>query len=139
VSDRIKLWSDSLEQLEQEKDGLHQIDSETEKFYYPIHAEKGKMYPLNLIFLLDIHEHPNVVFQELTGAEKVLALRNEIYRLEYLHGMPENESVYFRNIFSIANNTKMIKIVRPLEISIEAMMAVLKENIELSLNLKTRV
>ena len=119
MSDRIKLWNDSLRQLNQNQEGLHKIDPETEKFYYPLEPYQNATYPLNHIFLLEIHEKPAIVFQKIEGAEKVIALRNEIYRLEYLHGMPENERLYFEKLVQISRNTKITRLLRPKNIPIE--------------------
>ena len=129
MSDRIKLWSDSLEQLTLVKDGLHQIDSETEKFYFPINSDKGKIVPLHQIFLLGIHDEPEVKFRELTGIEKFTALRNEIYRWEYLKGMPECEKEYFKQITCISKEVRVAKVLRPKEIGIEQFCGTLEEYI----------
>ena len=104
MSDRIKLWEDSLKQLNQNKADLHKIDPETEKFYYPLESYKDSTFRLNHIFLLEKHDRSNIDFQEIEGAEKIMALRKEIYRLEYMQGMPENEAFYFKNLVEISNN-----------------------------------
>ena len=119
MSDRIKLWSDSLEQLTQVKNGLHQIDPETEKFYFPMNSDKGKIVPLHQIFLLGIHDEPEVKFREVTGIEKFTALRNEIYRWEYLEGMPKCEKEYFEQITCISKEVRVAKVLRPKEIGIK--------------------
>lgn len=119
MSDRIKLWEDSLLQLNKDKKGLHKIDPETEKFYFPLNSYKKSTYPLNHIFLISFHENIGIEFQELKGAEKVTALRQEIYRLEYLNGMPENEVFYFNKLVEISNSIKITKLFRPKNIPIE--------------------
>jgi hypothetical protein len=119
MSDRIKLWEDSLKQLNQNKEGLHKIDPDTEKFYYPLNSYKDSTFMLNHIFLIEIHEKSTIAFQEIKGAEKVTALRNEIYRLEYLQGMPENESLYFEKLVQISKKIKITKLYRPKDILIE--------------------
>ncbi len=119
MSDRIKLWGDSLEQLKQEKDGLHQIDHETEKFYYPMDSDKGTVFPLNQIFLLAKHTLPEVKFEELAGVEKFTSLRNEIYRWEFLQGMPQTEASYFSALALISQSVKVCKVFRPEVIHID--------------------
>jgi hypothetical protein len=119
MSERIKLWEDSLKQLNQNKEGLHKIDPDTEKFYYPLNSYKDSTFMLNHIFLIEIHEKSTINFQEIKGAEKVTALRNEIYRLEYMHGMPENESLYFEKLVQISKKIKITKLYRPKDILIE--------------------
>lgn len=119
ISDRIKLWKDSLNQLNQKQEGLHQIDPETEKYYYPLSSHKESTHMLHHIFLIGIHEQSTIDFQEVEGAEKVIALRREIYRLEYMQGMPENEASYFENLVQISKNIKITRLMRPKEIPIE--------------------
>ena len=118
MSDRIKLWADSLEQLKQEKKGLHQIDAETEKFFFPMIHDKGETHSLHQVFLLAIHDHLEVKFQEITGIEKFTALRNEIYRSEYLLGMQESEPAYFNQIACLSKDISVIKVLRPKNITI---------------------
>ena len=130
MSDRIKLWEDSLRQLNQSKEDLHKIDPETEKFYYPLESYRKSSFRLNHIFLIELHEKSDVSFQEIKGSEKVTALRNEIYRLEYLHGMPENEALYFKNLVEISKNIKITKLFRPMDIPIEKTQHQLKEYLE---------
>ena len=130
MSDRIKLWEDSLKQLNQNKEGLHKIDPETEKFYYPLKSYKDSTFMLNQIFLIEIHEESTIVFQEIKGAEKVTALRNEIYRLEYLDGMPENEAFYFKKLVEVSKSTKITKLFRPKDIPIEQTQHQLKKYLQ---------
>jgi serine kinase of HPr protein (carbohydrate metabolism regulator) len=119
MSDRIKLWDDSLKQLKQDREGLHKINPELEKFYYPLKPYKDSTYMLHHIFLIEIHEKSTILFQEITGAEKVIALRKEIYRLEYIQGMPENEGFYFKNLAEVSKNIKITKLFRPKNVPIE--------------------
>jgi len=127
LSDRIKLWSDSLEQLKQTQEGLHQIDPGTEKFYFPMEADKGNTHPLHQIFLLEIHDQPEVKFEEIIGIEKFTALRNEIYRWEYLEGMPECEACYFNQLTSIGKEVRITKVFRPTGIGIDQFCSQIEE------------
>lgn len=127
MSDRIKLWADSLKQLKQDKTGLHQIDAETEKFFFPMNPDESVTFPLHQVFLLGIHDHSKVKFQEITGIEKFTAIRDEIYRPEYLLGMPECEPAYFNQITCISNKISVIKVLRPKNIEIEQFYFCLKE------------
>ncbi len=127
MSDRIKLWEDSLKQLNQSKADLHKIDPETEKFYYPLESYKDSTFRLNHIFLLEKHDRSNIDFQGIEGAEKIMALRKEIYRLEYMQGMPENEAYYFKNLVEISKNITITKLYRPKDIAIEQTQQQLKK------------
>jgi hypothetical protein len=119
MSDRIKLWSDSLKQLKQAEEKLQRIYPEYDKFYYNIDQGKNTLFPLSLILIIEIHDSVDVKFRELSGSEKFEALRNEIYRHEYLQGMNENEKSYFRQLIDISEKTKITTVFRPSEIKID--------------------
>jgi hypothetical protein len=119
ISDRIKLWSDSLQQLNQKEEELVRIMPEREKFYFPMESDKGEEVALDHVFVLQIHDKPTVKIQELKGVEKFTALRNEIYRKEFLQGMPESEAVYLTQLIAISQTVKITKVYRPADISIE--------------------
>ena len=119
MSDRIKLWEDSLNQLSQSKESLRRIDPETEKFYFPLFSHKESHFALDHIFLLEIHDSPSISIKEVDGVEKIMALRKEIYRLEYMFGMPENESSFFKDLTAMCNFTKVTKLSRPKQIPIQ--------------------
>jgi hypothetical protein len=119
ISDHIKLWGDSLKQLKQKEDGLQRIDPVTDKFYYHIDQGKSITFPLDYVFVLDLYDKNEVECTILYGSEKFAALRNEIYRYEYLQGMPENEAVYFQQLIEISRGVEIARIVRPSNITIE--------------------
>ncbi|MFV9483980.1 hypothetical protein ACNI3T_09080 [Christiangramia sp. ASW11-125] len=119
MSDRIKLWEDSLKQLSQSKESLRKIDPETEKFYFPLASYTKSHFTLDHIFLLDIHDNPSISIKEMDGVEKIMTFRKEIYRLEYMFGMPENEPSFFNNLTAMCNFTKVTKLSRPKHIPIQ--------------------
>jgi len=129
LSDRIKLWNDSLEQLNLSTDGLLKIDFENEKFYLPVESEKPDFFLLEKIFVLEIHDKTAVEFQQIKGAEKVTIIRNQIYRMEYLQGMPENESIFFEYLVNISNHVTITLVKRPAKIPIQQLMVLLKKYI----------
>ena len=118
LSDRMKLWADTLKQLEKEVDGLTNIHRRTDKFYLPMERAPGDFFRPDLVLLIEVKEYGDADFSEVTGAGQFTALRAEIYRPEYLPGMPENEQAYFETILAVCRNTRMIRITRPAEISI---------------------
>ncbi len=130
ISDRIKLWDDSLVQLKKNKNGLYKIGPETPKYYFPMQSDKGNLHTLHQIFLLEIHEQKNVLFQAVVGINKYVALRKEIYRKEYMLGMAASEGYYFKQITAISNQVKITKVYRPKNIQIEDFCSILKEFIQ---------
>jgi hypothetical protein len=129
LSDRIKLWGDTLKQLEKKEDGLHRIYPDTEKFYYPLDNVTGSTYKLDQVYILEITDTESVEIEELSGSSKFIAMRSEIYRQEYLKGMPENEPVYFRNLVEISSCVRVFRVKRPGEILIRQLMDAVKKNI----------
>ena len=129
LSDRIKLWDDSLAQLNLTKNGLTKIDRDSEKFYLSLDAEKKDSFPLRQLFVIEIHEKKGTEFREIRGAEKLTIIRNQIYRLEYLQGMPQNESAYFHNLVDISNAVKITLVKRHVDISILHLMDLIKNYI----------
>jgi hypothetical protein len=119
MSDRIKLWSDSLRQLNKQEEGLQRIYSETDKYYYHFGKSENVTFPLNMILILETHENATVRSFPVSGTSGFASLRNEIYRHEYLHGMPENERIYFGQLVDICSEVKVGRIYRPREITIE--------------------
>ncbi len=130
LSDRIKLWDDTLLQLNLQKEGLEKIDSDAEKFYFPMEGSKLDQYPLSRIFILEIHDASTTEFEEIKGAEKLTSIRNEIYRLEYLQGMPQNESAFFKTLVQVSN-IAVTRVKRPIEIPVRQLMELMKKQIAL--------
>jgi hypothetical protein len=131
LSDRIKLWADSLIQLGHELNGLNRIDNETDKFYFPLEACRSQLGRLDQIYILKVEDRVDIRTEELSGFAKFEALRNEIYRFEYLQGMPENEIEYFGILTRICNCVRAFNILRPKEIEINHLMFFLREQISI--------
>lgn len=129
LSDRIKLWEDSLNQLKFKKENLSQIWHDYEKFYVPVNSNNTKPYPLHLIFVIEKHKSEEVDFQELNGIERFTVLRNEIYRWEYLQGMKASEASYLQQLIGISTQVKVFKVTRPATIKIETLRTMLAAKI----------
>ena len=129
LSDTIKLWEDSLAQLNIKKEGLVKILDDADKFYFPVKKEATGTFLLSLLFVLEVTDKAVVEFEEIKGVEKLNLLRSQIYRLEMLKGMPENELLIFHQLADISNNVKIIRVKRPIDISINRLMNLLKNYI----------
>lgn len=124
---KIKLWDDSLKQLEREKKVLAKIRPEDEKYYFPIASKRVEAQPLNRIFILEITDTDEVTFSKVEKVEAFSYLHQEIYRREYLGAMPEAESSYLQQISSICENVSIVRIQRPRSISIRKMHQIIEE------------
>ena len=129
MSDRIKLHADSLTQLNQPIDELTQIGPDWAKFYFPMKSVSEETVALHHIFVLHVHDQPDVSVRPLAGIEKFAALRNELYRGEYLRGMPESEADYLTQLILLSQHVSVTKISRPAEIPIEQLRAILEKHI----------
>ena len=127
LSDRMKLWGDTLRQLEKEVDGLKNIYRRTDKYYLPMERARGDFFRPDLVLMVEVKEKGPVEFGEISGTDRFAVLRGEIYRPEYLRGMPENEPLYFRVLLKLADRTRMIRITRPAGIRISDMHSSINE------------
>ncbi len=130
LSDRIKLWNDSLSQLNQENSNLNAISSGKEKYYFPMQNELHQKHPLNRVFLINVTETDKIEFCKLGGIELFTALRNEIYRWEYLSAMQETEISYIEKLLSISRSVIVYKVSRPRTIMIEKMANHLRSHLD---------
>lgn len=126
LSDSMKLWDTTLLQLGRKHVDLKRIHPEMDKYYYPMNDAAGKYCRLDQVYVLEEKETKSVAFTELNGQSKFIALRKEIYRCEYIKGMPDNDKIYFQNILDICNTIKVFRVIRPKEIGIQD----LRENLE---------
>ena len=129
LSDRLKLWEDSLNQLNLNGPHLDQIHQAYDKYYLPIDSEVSEPYPLNIIFIIEKHGSEEVIFQEFNDIDRFTCLRNEIYRWEYLQGMKESEKLYFDQLINISKNVTIQKVFRPENIEIEKLRSLLADRI----------
>lgn len=115
LSDRMKLWGDTLEQLGREEEGLQEILPGIGKYFYHLKGIDREIFSLDQVFMLEKGEGLTTEFTELTGSQKLVALRGEIYRQEYLKGMPDNEAGYFLDIVNISKVVRVFQVRRPPE------------------------
>lgn len=60
LSDRIKLWEDSLQQLNRDKSGLTAICPGEKKYYFPMEKGNHRSFPLHRVFIIEIAEDEKV-------------------------------------------------------------------------------
>jgi hypothetical protein len=145
LSDRIKLWENALFQLNQGKDNLTPIQPQEVKYYFPMEKGSHDSFPLHKVFIIEkeqVKEETNeqesaeeevmsrtkneaqgdtVSWIELKGVDAFTALRNEVYRWEYLSAMPATEIVYLDRLISLSQQVRVFMVKRPEIISIAEM------------------
>lgn len=130
LSDRIKLHADSLLQLKQEKEGLTSIDHGNKKFYFPMEKRRHRNYPLHRVFILEPSELEFVETIHLKGIDSFTALRNQVYRWEYLVAMHETESCYLEKLLWMTQTLRVTRVKRPAGFTITRMVDILKSQLE---------
>ena len=88
------------------------------------------LVPLDLIIILHIYDQPDLMIEPLTGIPGFTALRNEIFRREYLQGMPGSETAYLSQLIAIGQAVRVINVYRPEHIAIEKLRAELTQLID---------
>lgn len=127
LSDRVKLWDDSLLQLNIEKNDLGKIQDDVEKFYFPIADPSKAVFALHHVFVLQVDAQGDEVrFETVKGAQKLALLRAQIYKSEILQGMPENDIIYFKHLTVLCKALNITKITRPAQIPIMQLMQAVK-------------
>jgi hypothetical protein len=129
LSDRIKLRGDSLLQLKQEKEGLTSIVPGNNKFYFPMEKSVHRNYPLHRVYIIEPADLKSIETIILQGIESFIAIRNEVYRWEYLQAMPETESGYLEKLLVMSRTIVVTRVKRPAGISIAGMMDFLKKEL----------
>ena len=126
LSDRIKLWRDCLAQLERDEQGLVPIWEGESKFYFPMEKGPQQSSALRQIFVIAVSDEGPLSHTPLAGVEAFTALRNEIYRWEYLPAMPESEKRYLQQLLELTKAVKVTRITRPKNIGVLEMKQILK-------------
>lgn len=127
LSDRIKLWHDSLQQLNQEIRELAAVYPGNEKFYLPMEKSILRNYPLKWLFIIEPSEVKDIEADVLRGVDSFTAIRNEVFRWEYLPAMQESETSYFVTLLDICRTINVVKVKRPVQIPIENMIGFLQK------------
>jgi len=120
-SDRIKLWEDSLKQLQKEADPLKKIMPDEEKFYFPVKRTHSEKIPLKALFIIEPKEIQKTNIQPVEKIMAIPALQNQIYRYWFLAGIPHLKEIYFHKLASIGRQIPVFQVERPLKISISEM------------------
>jgi hypothetical protein len=108
-----KLWQNSLDILGvTEQDKLLSVRDSIDKYALPLHeCFCSEVQTVDIIFILQAVAQSNVTLRELTGLEKMNALRCNTYRKGYLVG--EQLSNRFDSINALASKVPVYMINRP--------------------------
>lgn len=116
---RIKLVDDSIEQLDIPGERLKRAEAGTGKHYLQTDYTHSDNYPLQTIFRVEVGDNDKPLFYEPDQTERFSILRSEICSWEMLAGMPDTESEYLHQLLQIVQQTRIVKLTRPHNISIK--------------------
>ena len=121
LHDVIRIRRHTALQLNIDKNKLSEAEAGTEKQYLKVSRAGVKDFLLHTILKIEIGEASKPGFFVLLPAEKFSLLRSEICMWELLSGMPKTEAAYLKQLVKIVEEVKIVKVVRPGEIEIEAL------------------
>jgi hypothetical protein len=110
---RIKLWQDSANRLAIDTAPLDRIWPGEEKFNVPV-APASAPLPLRWVYILDVHDGPDLRLQPITGLERFAPLHENTYVVRLLHGMQIRED-HLKACSRLAGRIRLVKVSRPRE------------------------
>lgn len=134
VSDRVKLWTDTLEHFKIGQDETKKVRSDIAKYFVSNDRYKGGEIPLGMIIFIESGNSVNEnTFEQVDGTEKFELLYRNIYRNEYLEGMPQTRVDYFSKISAICNGLPFYRFSRSEKRSIDSTLSDLQRFIQESI------
>ncbi|MCH9755761.1 MAG: hypothetical protein K0U37_01040 [Gammaproteobacteria bacterium] len=110
---QIKLWADSSKKLEIQTNTFRRIRPNFEKFSVPLEAQFCSVsLPLKVVYILNSHNLDTFEFNAVEGMKKVLPLKNNTYRYQYLKGLGQTKK-HLKHTGAIASQASVVRITRP--------------------------
>lgn len=108
----IKLWEDSLRQLNISFKRLQPVRDESRKYYLPVDKFSHNSVNIDHIFILKPHNRLNIEIQALQGVEKFRVLKKHTY---LFRGIPKTglEKNHFRLVNQVASQVPVTLLTRP--------------------------
>ena len=110
---QVKLWADSSQKLEIKTDTLRRIRPNIEKFAVPLEQQfYTQNLPLKVLYILNSHNQDTFEFETIEGMHKMLPLKNNTYRHQYLKGLGKTKK-HLKHVGSLASQVDVVRITRP--------------------------
>jgi len=110
----LKLWADSINQLDMALSGLSRVRSSLEKYFLPYTEHKvNPETELNTIVVLDVKNSGGYEINKLKGIEKFEYIRSNIYRGIYIDPLGLTD-ITFQNISRMLESIDVYHVVRPI-------------------------
>lgn len=108
----LKLWKDTLDNLELNKNKHSRLRNSIEKYSVRIdNFSRSEKLPVHRLYLLKIQNTEEIYIEPITGVEKFTTIRDQTFRYNYLKGLGL-ESQHFNLATKLASNLSMFKIYR---------------------------
>ena len=110
---QFKLWADSVEKLGGDTRGLRPLFRHKDKYGLPMGDRFWREpCPLSRMYVLETWDPDRVEVRALSGMEKVEALLQNTYRMQFLEGQGMKEQ-HFRQAAEVAKSLTFRQVVRP--------------------------
>jgi hypothetical protein len=109
----IKLWADASQKLSIETKTLRKIRPNLNKFSVPLDScFYAEPLPLKVVYILRIYNQAGFELKSLNGMQKILPLKNNTYRYQYLKGLGKTQ-LHLKHTGALASNIQVVRISRP--------------------------
>jgi len=112
ISDSLKLWGDTVDTLEINKNELVRIRNDRNKFYWK-KSSHPKKCEVKMIIHVETGPVQDVQIEEIMGTTKFELLLNQIYRKEYIKAMTVAKKTYFDYIVKLSKSILVYNVIRP--------------------------
>jgi hypothetical protein len=110
---QAKLWLDSLRMLDVAPDSLRRVRQELDKRVVPLtDVEQPPPLPVRHLYVLNDHNTDQFELNELPGAHRFRALKNQTYRFAFLAGADARTS-HFQHALGLARQASIGAVKRP--------------------------
>jgi hypothetical protein len=118
VNKGIKLHGNTIQQLGIRENQVRKTEKVTGKYFLDVEKAQVDHYGLEIILKIEIGDKPSPDFSLPDPSEKFSLLRSEVCSWEMLAGMPDTEAAYLQQLLEIVMQVKIVKVIRPKEITI---------------------
>jgi hypothetical protein len=125
----VKLREDTVAQLGISRDMLKDAERGTGKQYMEVRPVDVSDCQLHTILKIETGDSHRIEFHEPAAAEKFSLLRSEICSWEILAGMPETEAAYLQQLLKIAEQVRVVRVTRPVNIRISGLHEAVRDHL----------
>ena len=110
---QIKLWEDSVRQLERDLTSARRLTTRAAKFGVPLGAGfAARPLPLRAVYTLSIDAVPGVTITPIRGKDKLTILIDNTYRFYFLEGASHTKR-HFEQCVAVAKAVPVKRVTRP--------------------------